>query len=117
MPTLLPPKTVSIAVSRPPESVIASQRSSIRVPQPRTINRDKMTVEQLLEEANEPNKTLLYCIMDRGLLCNSPFIIMSSSFALAIKRKLGIAPKWEMDLLSNAVLYHQFSLVAEWDKQ
>ena len=65
------PKQTSLPTSPPREQVVASTlqpqdpasvspRPSIPVPQPRTIDRDKMTVEQLLEEAKMLEKTWRY---------------------------------------------------------
>ena len=70
-PSSIPPKQTSFPASppleqvlapvlRPPEPAFVSPRPSIRVPQPRTIDRDKMTVAQLLEEAKMLAKTWRY---------------------------------------------------------
>jgi tetratricopeptide (TPR) repeat protein len=45
---------------RPVEPAFVSTHSSVRVPHPRTIDRDKMTVAQLLEEAQMLDKTWRY---------------------------------------------------------
>src|SRR5712692_2023111 len=60
VPASLPPEPVFAPVPRPPESAFVSPQPSIRVPQPRTIDRDKMTVAQLLEEAKMLDKTWRY---------------------------------------------------------
>ncbi len=60
IPVSLLPKPVPLSVSQPTEPAIVAQEPSIRVPQPRTIDRDKMTLEQLLEEAKMLNKTWRY---------------------------------------------------------
>ena len=57
VPASLPPEPVFAPVSSPPESAFVPPRPSIRVPQPRTIDRNKMTVDQLLEEAKMLDKT------------------------------------------------------------
>jgi hypothetical protein len=57
VPASLPTEPVFAPVPSPPESAFVSQQPSIRIPQPRTIDRDKMTVEQLLEEAKMLDKT------------------------------------------------------------
>src|SRR5260370_39608891 len=55
-----PPVPAFAPVPRPPELAIASPRPSIHVPQPRIIDRHKMTVDQLLEEAKVLDKTWRY---------------------------------------------------------
>jgi tetratricopeptide (TPR) repeat protein len=55
-----PLEQVSAPVLRTPEPAFVSPRPSISVPQPRTIDRDKMTVTQLLEEAKMLDKTWRY---------------------------------------------------------
>ncbi len=60
LPASLPLEQVLTPVIRPPECVFVSPQPSITVPQPRTIDRDKMTVEQLLEEAKMLDKTWRY---------------------------------------------------------
>src|ERR1700687_1946555 len=53
-------------VSPPPpplprlEPELVSPQPSVRVPQPRTLDREKMTIEQLLEEAKMLDKTWRY---------------------------------------------------------
>jgi tetratricopeptide (TPR) repeat protein len=56
----LPFRQASTPVHRSPEPASASPRSALRVPQPRSIDRDKMTVQQLLEEAKMLDKTWRY---------------------------------------------------------
>src|SRR6266568_5338439 len=56
----LPSEQVPVPVLRPPEPAFVSPRPSLRVPQPRSIDRDKMTVAQLLEEAKMLDKTWRY---------------------------------------------------------
>jgi hypothetical protein len=53
----LPLKPAFALATPPPESAFVSFRPSIHVPQPRTIDRDKMTIDQLLEEAKMLDKT------------------------------------------------------------
>jgi tetratricopeptide (TPR) repeat protein len=60
MPASPPLEQASAAGHRPPEAAFVSLRPVIRIPQPRTIDRDKMTVEQLLEEAKMLDKTWRY---------------------------------------------------------
>jgi tetratricopeptide (TPR) repeat protein len=60
LPASLPFKQTSNPVRRSPEQAYISRRPSIPVPQPRTIDRDKMTVAQLLEETKMLNKTWRY---------------------------------------------------------
>ena len=60
LPVSLPFKQTSNHVQRPPEQAYVHRRPSIPVPQPRTIDRDKMTVAQLLEEAKMLDKTWRY---------------------------------------------------------
>src|SRR6266566_4868607 len=45
------PKRAAVPTSLSPEPALVSHRPTVRVPQPRTIDRHKMTVAQLLEEA------------------------------------------------------------------
>jgi tetratricopeptide (TPR) repeat protein len=59
-PASLPLKQVSAPIHRPPEPAFVSPRPAILVPQPRSIDRDKMTVAQLLEEAIMLEKTWRY---------------------------------------------------------
>jgi tetratricopeptide (TPR) repeat protein len=54
------PKRAAVPASLPPEPALVSPQLTIRVPQPRTIDRDKMTVDQLLEEAKMLDKTWRY---------------------------------------------------------
>lgn len=60
------PKRIQVQqemVSQPPlplQSKPISSRPSVRVPQPRTLEREKMTIEQLLEEAKMLSKTWRY---------------------------------------------------------
>src|SRR6266487_510261 len=56
----LPIKQTPASVRQPPEPAFDSPRSTLPVPQPRSIDRDKMTVEQLLEEAKMLDKTWRY---------------------------------------------------------
>jgi tetratricopeptide (TPR) repeat protein len=56
----LPFRQTSIPVHQSPEPVSASSRSPIHVPLPRSIDREKMTVAQLLEEAKMLDKTWRY---------------------------------------------------------
>ena len=51
VPASHPPEPAFARAPRPSEPTCVSPRPSIRVPQPRTIDRDKMTIDQLLEEA------------------------------------------------------------------
>lgn len=60
LPASLPSKQVLVPVLQRPEPPFISSQPSIHVPQPRTIDRDKMTVEQLLEEAKMLDKTWRY---------------------------------------------------------
>ncbi len=60
LPASLPFKQTSNHVRRSPEQAYVHRRPSIPVPQPRTIDRDKMTVAQLLEEAKMLDKTWRY---------------------------------------------------------
>jgi tetratricopeptide (TPR) repeat protein len=60
LPTSLPFEQTSNLVRRSLGSAFVSPQSSIHVPQPRTIDRDKMTVAQLLEEAKMLGKTWRY---------------------------------------------------------
>jgi len=59
-PASLPVARVPAPVHRPPEPASASPRPALHVPQPRSIDRDKMTVAQLLEEAKMLDKTWRY---------------------------------------------------------
>jgi hypothetical protein len=59
-PASLPVKQVSNHFQRPSEPAYVSRRPSLPVPQPRSIDRDKMTVTQLLEEAKMLDKTWRY---------------------------------------------------------
>jgi hypothetical protein len=56
----LPLKPAFAPAPPPPKPAFVSSRPSLRVPQPRTIHRDKMTVDQLLEEAKMLDKTWRY---------------------------------------------------------
>ena len=56
----LPVKQASVPVHRPPEPASVSPRPSLHVPQPRSIDRDKMTVAQLRDEARMLDKTWRY---------------------------------------------------------
>jgi tetratricopeptide (TPR) repeat protein len=58
--TLTPPTVVEEPVVRSPLPSSAASIQSIRLPQPRTIGREKMTVEQLFEEAAMLCKTWRY---------------------------------------------------------
>jgi tetratricopeptide (TPR) repeat protein len=60
LPASLPFKQTSNPVGLSSEQASISRRPSIPVPQPRTIDRDKMTVAQLLEEAKMLDKTWRY---------------------------------------------------------
>ena len=60
LPTTLPFKQTSMPVQRPPDPASLSRQPSLPVPQPRSIDRDKMTVDQLLEEAKMLDKTWRY---------------------------------------------------------
>src|SRR5260221_11849553 len=60
VPASHPPEPAFAPVPRPPEPAFVSPRPSVGVPQPRTIDRDKMTVAQLLEEAKMLDKTWRY---------------------------------------------------------
>lgn len=71
MPSRMPPQQAPVPPSYsstpafvpappPPAPTLASPQPSIRVPQSRTIDRHKMTVEQLLEEARMLSKTWRY---------------------------------------------------------
>ncbi len=53
-------KKAAFPTSYAPEPAFVSPRPSVRVPQPRTMDRDKMTVAQLLEEAKMLDKTWRY---------------------------------------------------------
>ena len=59
-PASLPLKQASARVLRPPEPELVSPRPTLHVPQPRSIDRDKMTVAQLIEEAKMLAKTWRY---------------------------------------------------------
>jgi tetratricopeptide (TPR) repeat protein len=59
-PASLRVKQASTRVLRSPEPAYVSHRPSLPVPQPRSIDRDKMTVAQLLEEAKMLDKTWRY---------------------------------------------------------
>src|SRR6266568_5527640 len=59
-PASLPVAQAPAPVHRPPEPASASPRPALHVPQPRSIDRDKMTVAQLLEEAKMLDKTWRY---------------------------------------------------------
>ncbi len=59
-PASLPVAQAPVPVHRPPEPASASPRSPIHVPQPRSIDREKMTVAQLLDEAKMLDKTWRY---------------------------------------------------------
>jgi tetratricopeptide (TPR) repeat protein len=54
------PKRAAVPTSLSPEPALVSHWPTVRVPQPRTIDRHKMTVAQLLEEAKVLDKTLRY---------------------------------------------------------
>jgi len=59
-------------VRQPSESAFVSRRPAIHIPQPRTIDRDKMTVAQLLEEAKKhwpPMSRRSSAIKGAWLLC------------------------------------------------
>src|SRR6266516_1421679 len=60
LPASLPFKQTSNPVRQSSEQASITLRPSIPVPQPRTIDRDKMTVAQLLEEAKMLDKTWRY---------------------------------------------------------
>src|SRR6266566_6316556 len=60
LPTALPFRQTSNPVHQSSEQASISRRPSLAVPQPRTIDRDKMTVAQLLEEAKMLDKTWRY---------------------------------------------------------
>jgi tetratricopeptide (TPR) repeat protein len=60
LPAALPFKQTSNPTRQSSEQASISRRSSIPVPQPRTIDRDKMKVAQLLEEAQMLDKTWRY---------------------------------------------------------
>src|SRR6266487_1398506 len=51
------PERAAVHASLPPEPALVSHQPSVRIPQPRTIDRDKMTGDQLLEEAKMLDKT------------------------------------------------------------
>jgi tetratricopeptide (TPR) repeat protein len=59
-PASLPVAQAPAPVQRPPGPTSASPRPPLPVPQPRSIDRDKMTVAQLLEEASMLDKTWRY---------------------------------------------------------
>src|ERR1700676_2599196 len=56
-PAPLPLQQVPAPVYRQAEPAFVSSRPALHVPQPRSINRDKMTVSQLLEEAKMLDRT------------------------------------------------------------
>src|SRR5689334_7132426 len=58
--TLTPPTVREKPVTRTPLPSSVAPIQSIPLPQPRTIDREKMTVEQLLEEAEMLRKTWRY---------------------------------------------------------
>ena len=59
-PSKITPAPSPVPLPPPPQTAPVAPRPSIRVPQPRTIARHKMTVEQLLEEAKMLDKTWRY---------------------------------------------------------
>jgi tetratricopeptide (TPR) repeat protein len=74
LPAFLPFKQTSNPVRLSSEQAYISRQPPIPVPQPRTIDRDKMTVAQLLEEAKMLDKTWRYkealASYERALQCD-----------------------------------------------
>ena len=59
-PSKIPPAPSPVSLAPLPQTEPVAPRLSVRVPQSRTIDRHKMTVEQLLEEAQMLDKTWRY---------------------------------------------------------